>query len=67
MKSVLKNWSDVPITFGVEIAQLLLCKKERHAVMRLIKTDGLPVRKIGREWLFDREEFRNWYDSKRGG
>ena len=49
---------DRPILSVKGVARLLMCHP--NAVYGLAETEGLPGRKVGRSWRFNRDEVLRW-------
>lgn len=56
------DWSLVPLTFGIEYAELLIGRK-RNAITRMCRMNAIPCRKVGRQWWFDRESIRKFLEN----
>lgn len=57
------DWNMVPVTFGLEYAELIFNLK-RATITRKCRDHELPGRKIGRKWIFNRDEIREMLKSE---
>lgn len=57
------DWSMVPLTFGLEYAELLLGMK-RVAITRMCRMGEIPCKKFGRKWLFSRKAIRSFLEGE---
>ncbi len=54
------SWDEVPVLFYTDTASILLHKAE-DTVRQLCQEGKIPAKRIGRQWVFEKDTFRSFY------
>ncbi|MDL2205351.1 helix-turn-helix domain-containing protein [Eubacteriales bacterium OttesenSCG-928-N13] len=65
-KVLIPDWNELPQTFEKDIVALYMRYTHRH-VCQLARDNKIPARKINGKWLFDRDEFRKYWEAHHNG
>ncbi len=53
------SWDEVPVMFDIPVA-CILTGRTYESVKKLCQQGKIPAFKVGQEWRFEKETFRQW-------